>query len=108
MKIKAIPSYIMQAVVGMLATFVAGLTAEKLLKALAAYDDTQSTDRDKPRPGQLLTIREACERTRCSRHTLWRMAKSGQLPTVTVGARSTRIPEEAVIALAEGRGGSHD
>ena len=106
MKIKTIPSYILRAAVEMLATFIAGLTADKLLKALAAYDDTQGTDRGKPRPGQLLSIREACDRLQTSRWSLWRMAKSGQLPTVKIGARSTRIPEAAVIALAEGRADS--
>ena len=37
-----------------------------------------------PRPSNLLTQKEACQEFRCSRQTLWRLVKSGQLHPVHI------------------------
>ena len=46
---------------------------------------------------KLLTIREACERLRISRATLYKLAKRGTLTLVKIGGKSL-IPEEALLA----------
>lgn len=46
----------------------------------------------------LLTIREACERLRISRATLYKLVKRGSLRLVKVGGKSL-IPEEAILRL---------
>ncbi len=47
---------------------------------------------------KLLTIREACERLRISRATLYKLVKRGALPLVKVGGKSL-ITEEAIQKL---------
>jgi excisionase family DNA binding protein len=42
---------------------------------------------------ELLTIREACDRLKLSRASLYRLIQSGQLPTVRIG-RSRRVVNE--------------
>ena len=37
-----------------------------------------------PRPSTLLTQKEVCQEFRCSRQTLWRLVKSGQLNPVHI------------------------
>ncbi len=47
---------------------------------------------------RLLTIREACDRLRISRATLYKLVKRGTLPLVKVGGKSL-IMEEALLKL---------
>ncbi len=46
---------------------------------------------------KLLTIREACERLRISRATLYKLARRGTLTLVKIGGKSL-IPEEALLS----------
>ena len=81
------------------------LDARSLLAAVRAY----SPERDivaGERRGQLLTVQETAARLRVSVPTVWRLLRTGDLPKVKVGKRSTRIPASAVIALGEGGKGS--
>ena len=54
---------------------------------------------------KLLTIREACERLRISRATLYKLAKRGTLTLVKIGGKSL-IPEEALLKLIGGPHGA--
>ena len=49
---------------------------------------------------KLLTIREACERLRISRATLYKLAKRGTLTLVKIGGKSL-IPEEAFLVTGK-------
>jgi excisionase family DNA binding protein len=57
---------------------------------------------------ELLTIREACDRLKLSRASLYRLIQSGRLPTVRIG-RSRRIVSEDLdrfITTLRARSGS--
>ena len=100
MKLRTIPPATLTGVTTLLQPYANGLSSETLVAALRAYD---AGDRPATVPaGQLLTLREAADRLSCSRHSLWRMIRAGQLPAVTIGARARRVPEAAVVALAKG------
>ena len=45
---------------------------------------------------KLLRVPEACERLAVSRRKLWRLIATGAIRSVRVGARGTRIPEQAL------------
>jgi excisionase family DNA binding protein len=47
-------------------------------------------------PARLLTVPEVSDRLGISARKLWRMIGTGQLKSVRVGARGTRIPEAAL------------
>lgn len=50
-------------------------------------------------PNRLLTVPDAAERLGISPRKLWRMIAVGELKSVRVGARGTRIPESALSAF---------
>lgn len=50
---------------------------------------------------RLLTIPQVAERLSVSTRKTWRLIAQGQLKTVRVGARSTRIPDDEVDAFIE-------
>lgn len=70
-------------------------TYQIIKSALDADDNINDTERSAlvsllrkpitaPRPLALLTQKEACQELRCSRQTLWRLVKSGQLHPVQI------------------------
>ena len=105
MKTHTLPRPIRDAAVTMLRPYCPELTPENLHKALRVYNEAPAPTADPPPAGKLLTVREAAERLSCGRRTVWRLLQSGRLPKRMLGTRSARIPEAAVIELAEGTGG---
>ncbi len=50
---------------------------------------------------QTTTVQEACSLLRVSRPTLFRMLKTGELPSLMVGKRNRRIPLVAIQRLLD-------
>ncbi|MGQ9808305.1 MAG: helix-turn-helix domain-containing protein [Armatimonadota bacterium] len=50
---------------------------------------------------QTATVQEACSLLRVSRPTLFRMLKSGELPSLIVGRRNRRIPLAAIRRMLD-------
>jgi excisionase family DNA binding protein len=50
-------------------------------------------------PGALLRPTEAAARLGCSRRTVFTLIRSGRLPAIKLGMRSTRVPLAAILAL---------
>lgn len=100
MTAKTIPDHTLQGIAALLAPYVPGLRPEDVEDAVRDHV-AQKQAAPSGVPGKLLRVKEACDRLSCSRHTLWRMAKAGQIATVKLGKRSTRIPESAVVALGK-------
>ena len=104
MQTRTIPAHTLQGIAALLAPYVPGLRPEDVEEAVRDHM-VQKQATPSAAPGKLLRVRDACERLSCSRHTLWRMAKAGQIATVKIGKRSTRVPEAALLAFVAGRGG---
>jgi excisionase family DNA binding protein len=49
-----------------------------------------------PPPNKLITVPDAAERLCVSPRKIWRMVATGELKSVRVGLRGTRIPENAL------------
>ncbi len=50
---------------------------------------------------QTISVREAAELLRVSRPTLFRMLKTGELPSLIVGRRNRRIPLAAIRRMLD-------
>jgi excisionase family DNA binding protein len=55
---------------------------------------------------ELLTIREACDRLKLSRASLYRLIQSGQLPSVRIGRSRRVVSEDLDRFIAALRSGS--
>ena len=75
-----------------------------LARLTAKAPDTAGARPAEPERGRLLNVRQAAERLACSRSVVFALLRQNRLSRVKLGARSTRIPEDSVAALAE-RGG---
>lgn len=50
---------------------------------------------------KLLTIKEAAEMLRCSEGHIYRLIRRGELPTIKVGRKYTRIKKKDVLDFIE-------
>lgn len=81
-------------------------TLDSILRAEAGVTLDSFLDQFRQRdPGRLLKVDEVAKRWSCSKPTVWRRIKTGQLKTVRIGGM-TRIPESELLAVVEG-GGRH-
>ena len=78
------------------------ISGPTLLAALRQYQPAPSVPAPRPPPGSLVGIKDAADRLNVSIRQVWRLIKSGTLPAVKLGTRSTRIPEQALVKLSEG------
>ena len=99
---------LLDALAGALAGFLPGFTGRSLGEAIALWRQTseRGVSGDHLVPGKLLTIHEAAARLSCSKRTVWRLIAAHRLPSIRLGARSTRVPEAALVKLSEEGGGT--
>lgn len=80
------------------------LTVDQLkagvLWALAQNPERPADTPPAAEPGRLLKCDEVCTRLGIKKRKFWIMIEQGVLPRVKLGARSTRVPEEAVNKLS--------
>lgn len=77
------------------------LDAGRLVAALRAAAEPAP----KPEAGKALSPAEVARRLGVCRKTVHRMIARGTLPAVHLSRRAIRVPEAALAALVEGRGG---
>ena len=102
---KSIPPSVLDGVSAVLSAYVPDVTPDKLRSAIKAFH--QEAQPESITAGQLLTVKEACSRLRCSRATLYRMFSSGSVRRVRIGARGTRVPESDINAIIQSGGASN-
>lgn len=104
MKTQRPPANVREAAVALLRPFCPDLTPANLVPALRTFSE-EPAEAGPPLPaGKLLTVGQAAERLSCGSRTVWRLISAGRLPKRMLGRRSARIPEAAVVRLAEGDG----
>lgn len=103
MKVRRIPSTTLQAVATLLTPYVTDLTPVVLVKALKAYSGDPPSS-PAPAPGQLLTVSEAARRLAAHRTIIVRMIQKGDIQSVKVSARGTRIPETEIVRMGQPHG----
>ena len=105
MQTKTPPRHVRKAAVALLGEYAPDLTEDTLTAALRAYSERPAKAGPPLPAGKLLTVSEAAERLACGPRTVWRLIAAGRLPKRMLGRRSARVPEAAVVRLAEGGGG---
>lgn len=93
---------LLSAAVAVLRPMFPHLDAERLVAALRAAEAPTPLAVPRPTPGRLLTVREAAARLGVCRATLFGLLRSGTLPRVRLSTSCVRVPEQALLALAEG------
>jgi len=84
-----------------------GLRPEETAEALRRYLEARARDVSQPaadaaRPAErLLTISETASRLQICRKSVFNLLDAGSLPRVRLSKRIVRIPESAVLGLAE-------
>jgi len=96
MNIGEIPTNNLTAVVTLLEGYVPGLTQYILIEALRQYEVRTFTVGNSKSDG-LLTIKEAAERLKVSRRTIFSWIESGKLKTIHFSKRSVRIPASELV-----------
>ena len=90
-----VPKEITVAAVGMLQTYIPGLSPEKLIECLRGSESAPTS----PKPEKPLTRKETANLLSVSLSTVNRYIKSGQLTPVHVGPRLVRITPASIHAL---------
>jgi len=99
-----VPSEILNAATALLSSYIPGLSANDLLKAIESYNENSESAAPKQnaRPQKPYTRQEAAELLGVAMPTIDRYMANGTLKRIRYSAHSVRITPESVHNLMEG------